>query len=554
VKTKTFEVVFILMMIVTLLCSPSSGQTVLLEENWDSGTIDGGKWTVSNPAGTVVQLEDLGSGDFAIYTMVTDELAATQANFYSADTFSRGNDIYCEFLAWGNPDNAFDGWNTQFGAVPGSGFPHQSQIAGPWRQNDSDADHYLTNQEACISHYVFRLQNWDDGNFPGGSPNKGIGLYRYDEDEYNSGPAPSINYVINFQNAREKSKAILHRVYLDDTQGSRFQWSNDGGATWNLEVDSRGTSGGTQASGLHVGFGAYAVAVFIDDIRVVTGDGSPSIPILPGSQPGVPLLDENWDSGVFDPSEWAVSLEFESQFETGMTIGVEEFDPVGFPGNFSMHAKGQDMSLAGSAHHTAFFHALPFPRGENLVCEFTFWRDLNETGWAGSVCQSYGIHGPFHKNKHDLLFNPEAMIRYFIPWTPTQGQEFAQPGDPWTTSPKLTQGYHNFFCNAASRELAVTVEVLLGNTNGARIRWNSPGQFQSAFLTEYDTRGVPPNIGHTSSTNPYIGFGTFSGKMFWDDILLTNDQSSGPTNTPTIAPTSTPTTIVAGVENWEDLE
>ena len=543
---KRFYALGISILVMCTVAIPSWGQTVLLDENWDSGTIDGGKWSVNNPAGTVVQLEDLGGGDFAIYTQVDDELSQRLANFYSVDTFSRGNEIYCEFLAWYDPAASKKGWAT------GSNTPAiRAQVAGPWRQNNTGPNHYFDNQEACFSHFV-----QGQPNFGGGTS-----LYRIEEDgDYQAGARVALNYFNHILNASEKSKGLLHRVYLGDTQGARFQWSNDGGTTWYLEEDTRGTSGGTQAAGLLVGFGTNSRAVFIDDIRVVSGDGSPPIPIRPGTQAGVPLVDENWDSGIVDPTEWSVSLEFESLFEMEMEIGVQEFDPTGFPGNFAMSARGQNVSLRGSWHQTTFFHVLPFPRGQNVVCGFKFWRDAMDTGWGGTNCQSYHVGGPWHKDKSDLLFTPEAQIRYWIPWTPAgQGQEFATPGNPWTTSPKLTQGYHDAFCAATSREMCVTVEVLLGSTHGARIRWKSDGQFQTSFLTEYDTRGLPPDVGgnepwNFSSPEAYVGFGTYSGRMFWDDISVVNDGSFGPASTPTIAPTPTETAVVAAVGNWENLE
>jgi len=541
---KRFSVFGLSVLLVCFVFVPSWAQTVLLEENWDSGTIDGAKWTTSNPAGTVVQLEDLGGGDFAIYTQVDDELQQRQANFYSVDTFSRGNDIYCEFLAWGDTNNSFRGWFNQK-------FPLRAQVAGPWRQNNNAAQHYFKNVEACFTHWILGTRNWSGFG--------GDGYMRLDEGgQFNTGNPADIKYVVHFINATEKSKAVLHRVYLDDAQGARFQWSPDGGTTWNLINDSRGLAGGTQTSGLHVGFGTNSTAVFIDDIRVVSGDGSPAVPIQTNTIAGSPLLDEDWNSGSIDHDKWSVSLEFESLFESGMYIGLDEFDPAGFPGDFSMNAEGQTTSLVGSIHHTAFFAIPAFYRGGNLTCEFKIWRDTTRVGWGGTPNQSYMVGGPWKKNKHNLMLNnQEAMIRYWIPWTPAgQGQEFAQPNDQslWTISPKLSQGYHLAFDNSASRELCMTVQVILGDTHGARIRWNSPGQFQTSFLTEYDNRGVPPDVGSSSSNQVYAGWGSYSGRMFWDDILITNDQSSGPTHTPTIAPTPTETAFVGAVENWDQLE
>jgi len=544
-KSEKPFVLTLLTVLAITVCVPSWGQTVLLDENWDSGTIDGGKWTVSNLAGTIVQLEDLGGGDFAIYTQVDDELSQRLANFYSVDTFSRGNDIYCEFLAWYDPAASKKGW------ASGNNTPAiRAQVAGPWRQNTTGPNHYFDNQEACFSHFV-----QGQPNFGGGTS-----LYRVEEGgDYAAGPRVALNYFNHILHATEKSLGLLHRVYLDDTQGARFQWSNDGGTTWFLEEDTRGTSGGTQTSGLFVGFGTNSRAVFIDDIRVVSGDGSPAIPPRPGSQVGIPLLDQDWDTGVVDPLEWAVSLEFETQFEMEMDIGLQEFDPTGFPGNFSMSARGQNVSLRGSWHQTSFFHVLPFPRGDDLACTFKIWRDKEDRGWGGSPAQNYMVGGPWHKDKSDLIFTPEAQIRYWQQWTAVgNGQEYAEPGDPWTTSPVLSENYHNAFLAAVSRENCLTIEVALGNTHGGRIRWRADNQGITDYQTEYDNRGVPPMGGEGpwtfSSPEAYFGGGTYSGRMFWDEILVVNDQSSGPTSTPTISPTSTPTAIVSGVENWEQLE
>ena len=223
-KIITFYSCPLLILLVFSTFGPSWSQTEVFFEDWNTGTIDAGEWTVFTAPGGEAQLSDLGGGDFAIYTRTTDAMEQHHNAFYSVDSYDRGQNIYCEFLAWG--DLSLDGWQNNFPAVSMIGGPWQRAVGGgPMSQN------VVQTQEAAFS--LWRNQP-----------------LRFSQNEWDSGPPLSLLYNTTWDAATSKADAILHRVYLDDSLGARAQWSADGGATWTLEVDSRGTFGGTQTNNL----------------------------------------------------------------------------------------------------------------------------------------------------------------------------------------------------------------------------------------------------------------------------------------------------------------
>jgi len=532
VNIKSF---FTFALLTCFLGDTSWAQTEVFFEDWDTGVVDSGKWKIYSHPGGDAQLYDMnGDGsDWAFYTStVSPEPGDRHMNaFYSVDTFDRGDNIYCEFIAWG--DLSLDGYQ--------GNFPLVAMIGGPWLQFDNPPQHSVWNQEAAVSLWIHQP-------------------LRFSQNEWDSGPALTLGYNTEWQVATSKDEAILHRVYLDDALGARFQWSVDGGASWTLEVDSRGIFGGTQLTGLFLGFSSAGSGVLIDDIRVVINDVNPPVPTPPDPNGPGPLLCEDWNTGVIDPGAWTATLQVEDTFNMGQSIGLEEFDPVGFPADYAMHAKGPDLTLTGSDHKTTFFSFFQYPRGDNVFCEFKIWGDETRPGWANSTMGAhYHIGGPWHYDRGSLLFSPEGMIRYWASYAegpPVLGQEFAQSGDPWTTSPKLSQAYHDAFLQSTSREQCMQIRVELGNANGASCEWKAEGIGITDYQVEYNTLGVPPNAPAVSHISAFVGFGTYSGCMFWDDISVLNNNSSIPCSGP-VGPTPTPTHTPVpplSVENWERLE
>jgi len=533
-KSKRFCVLTLSIVLAFCVCVPSWSQTEVLFEDWNAGTVDAGKWDVVDLSDGEAQLLDLGGGDWAFYTSATSGTFQERNAFFSVDSFDRGNNIYCEFIAWGNL--SLDGWQ--------GNFPLVASIDGPWRQVGADehSPPSVPRVEAGVVEWI---------NQP----------IRFGQGMWGMGPTLSSGYNSTWAGAIGKENAILHRVYLDDTLGARMQWSTDGGANWNLEVDSRGDFGGTQLTGIHVGFASFGAAVLIDDIRVVINDVNPPKPTPPDPNAPGPMLCEDWNSGVVDPGAWLVSLQLETMFESGQSVGLEEFDPVGFPGDFAMHTKGPDSSLTGSDSRTNIYTFHAYPRGENVYCEFKCWGDNDRRGWAGSTIGShYAINGPWHFGRGFLWHESEATIRYWNAYSagpPVAGQEFGQPGEAFNMgeSQVLSQAYHDAFVQATSREQCMQIRIELGSSNGASCEWRSPGIGITDYQFEINNLGVPPqNATGVSHPNNFIGFGTYSGLMFYDDIKVLNNNSTGPTHTPTIAPTPTATSIVSAVDNWEQLE
>ncbi len=175
--------------------------------------------------------------------------------------FSRGENIRCTFLAWGDPSK--NGWQGAFPAV--------ASVNGPWRKNNTEPAPN-NSQEACFSLWL---------NQP----------LRFSQDEWNTGPPLSGSYNAAWANSEDKASAVLHRVTLGDEIGAKAEWSIDGGATWVEEVNSVGNSGGSQLDNLFLGFATSGAAVFIDRDR--RGDRRPDRDArtdphaVPGARPAV---------------------------------------------------------------------------------------------------------------------------------------------------------------------------------------------------------------------------------------------------------------------------
>ena len=252
-----------------LLCfSAGSMAAVLLEENWDSGAIDTGKWTkLGSPF-----LFDLGSaglgnsGDFALF------LAGPSYSYadvvYSAASFNRGDTLRCTFRMFRNGGGLlFTGVN------------------GPWALRNSLSGTYpsLEQIEAGFSRVL------DGASLPN--------LYYLENRDYSGGwiaedvPVDSAIHTA-FDNAIGKANGFFVRVTLGDTTGAKLEWSQDGVNfqvvrtqddamdldTIGLPVDTsyKGANRVSGSSTVWVAFGAAGEGTtnaygIVDDIVVETG-------------------------------------------------------------------------------------------------------------------------------------------------------------------------------------------------------------------------------------------------------------------------------------------
>ena len=241
-----------LSIVALLMVSTARGQVeVLLEENWNSGTIDSAKWAVHNEPGVGdVTIVDLGGGDFAC------KISSTNFGpyLYSANNFPRGQRIRVQFLVW-------------YADYPNP-FPGASAIYGPWHlAND---DHPRFTQEAAVG-FWFNIFTWNENG------------------EVNAGPgSPSIPALTQpYQDAFDKDHAVFLRATLDDSQGSILELSTNGGVTGEIVINTLGT-GLSMNQNNWIGWGTFAndgtgepKSIVVDDIRVERGPWLP----LPATSP-----------------------------------------------------------------------------------------------------------------------------------------------------------------------------------------------------------------------------------------------------------------------------
>lgn len=234
--------------------------SVLFTEDWDTGIIDSNVWDVYDIGdnGNIV-LDDLGSGNYAL-ALTGRRTAGTPVwgdVIYSVDTYDRGGFLSITFDTW------------QGGALPSyschAGFHHSNAGPGPYNT-----------MEAAIG-YIYqdlRAAGGKDGNH-------GI-----------TGTLPLFTAAI--ANAYGMSNAITFKITLGDVYGGRWEWSNDGGATWIVERDTIGNSSDSNNVTNYIGFGLF-------------GGGQWDIAVIDNI-----VVEENFhlirqSDGSTDVNEWAPS-------------------------------------------------------------------------------------------------------------------------------------------------------------------------------------------------------------------------------------------------------
>jgi hypothetical protein len=494
----------------TLAATQTMAATVFSEDfDASGGTLPG--TFLSNSSGdanNVAQLEDIGGGDWAFVTQSGfSSPSSHQQSFFSTGSFARGDDIRCTFLAWGDPTK--NSWQN----IP---FPSVASVNGPWRQNNTQIS--PSNQEACVSLWQHQP-------------------LRFSQAEWNTGSPLGTPYNNAWALANSKGSSILHQVGLGDTTGAYFQWSTDGGTTWNLEVDSRGQFGGTQATDLYLGWATSGAGVFIDEIVVETGPspdlpGAPEPTPTPFPAPG-PLLIEDFGAGPCDISNhWLVAIQDDPLFNGTGHLDIEEVAP----GDCAVWTAGPSAlsgATAQSVHGTNIHSFLSFDRGEDLRVTFRVWGDPSKMEplccWGGPFPANSMFGGPWHKGQFGLLFDNEAIVRYWG-WNAVDKPHFSLPGDPWVGGEDqgtwMSNNWRTEFESSIDKATSMLIQVWLGNTHGAMLRWSKNDG--TSWTVEHDFRGTESHGSGTSSNTVFLGWGTYSGAIFIDDIQVENNSRLGP--------------------------
>ena len=222
---------------------------------------------------SLVGIADLGGGDFALFTQGDDTTNHWDQYVYSQSTYNAVDNLRCTWTSWWDPGN---GSYSPEGSASGGGGnpPNGTAVNGPFHVNNQASaggpvQTHSSNIEACVAREysntggdTWRLEqdkSWGNGGSTVTDPPA-------------SAPIFSGAFHAAWDAANSKANGVMFRVWLDDTIGSAAEWSDDGGATWNMETDSReitlggGSGWGAELGVVYLGWGTHHGRVYLDDV------------------------------------------------------------------------------------------------------------------------------------------------------------------------------------------------------------------------------------------------------------------------------------------------
>ena len=532
-----------------VLIAPSNAQTTLLDEQWNSGSIDtGSTWDLDNSGGaySVVEYDPTGHpGDMAL--QMSGDGSWTQGLFKQGSFDPTGN-VQCTLKIWGGDPQ---------------GLSQDSTLAGPFHRTMNFGNSFWENLQIGVTERGngganrFGLNGWGQ-NFAGGALFSQVNL-------------GSQTLAAAWNGAASREAALTMQFTLGTDNGCRFGVSEDDGANYFIAADSRDTGiGPSYPTEFWLGFASVTGIAHLDDILLqegvtppVTPTPGPTATITPTPAEGPLPYFEDWNAGVIDPARW--------QVDHGVGAGgnlayeVVEYDPTGAPGDFAMLISEGGAQWTPGLVSNYFWDRSAKGATTNLRCTFTMWADttqfpMNESGGGGWPNDS-AIAGPWHGSQD--LVGPafwQNLVHGISERGPGANQKI---GGPWGSGNLMSsfsvsgQGLDQRWDFAISRSFALTFEVTVDAGGGATFRSSRDdgNTFSSA-----GTSG-------TSTSDPlYLGFGGPSQYVFVDNIYVEDDNNNfggappptstpgagGPTNTPG-PPTSTPNPV-SGVDDWDSYE
>ena len=225
----------------------------VFSENWNSGSINSSIWKVSRQSssgGGLLDLKDLGGGDYAIYFEGPSGGGSDHTTWlYSLNSYPRGENLRVTFTTWVDPTSTYS-WI--------GGNPIYAALHGPWH-TDNTALIY-SNPEAMIRY-------WGNNYY-----------FAQTGDPWIDGGTDLPEFLGAFQATTSKATAVKVRVWLGDVRGAKLEWT-DSSNEWQEVTDNRGVGAGDGSP--YLGWGTYGSRVFIDDIKVqIDGD-----PLPPPTEP-----------------------------------------------------------------------------------------------------------------------------------------------------------------------------------------------------------------------------------------------------------------------------
>ena len=216
-------------------------------------------------------------------------------------------------------------------------------------------------------------------------------------------------------------------------------------------------------------------------------------------------FEENWDSGVIDPAKWLTNSPGTTKCELEHLGG----------GDYAIYTRGSypDLEVADQ-HQNYFYSKQAFERGGNLRCTFKAWGDPTKPAWGGAFPKNATINGPWRfSNTANATSNQEACVSLWY------GQPIRFSQMEWDTGPVMSDAFVKTWLAATSKDKALTIRVWLGDGIGAMCEWTADGV---NWTREIDTRG---GVGGSHHGKVYLGFASYCGAVFIDDIVVENDAS-----------------------------
>jgi len=540
---------------------PITAQAVVIySENFDSATLGAGNlpanWSGLDQIDSPTQSSEFGisqsSGhgatglnQFAYTRGVNAPASGSDHTMYIAydGGFTRGSNIRCEFYFWsGIPNGVYGSWADD-GAPKGN--PCQNMMpCGPWHTRATlDAPDIGTSGALLFTGAVCVIRYWDWVNELIGCDEIG--------DPWTPPPGSlSAEFHAAGRAAVNRETAVCCRCWLGHTDGLMFEWDSpvvngpggEGPGVFYTEKDTRDLGTGNADVNVLIAFESYAGACCYDDISV-TDDTKGLLwsENFDGTAPGVDVVPIGWEArnqigpnhdpggtGVIQKSEYGIKAQDLAVYQRGTTLG------------------------SGSNHTPYVSYDNTFNRGDSLRVTFKAirgvannvfgsWADDGQFGPEGLIT----FNGPWHQlamRANAMAGMPmigsgvgpatnEGIIRYWA----KPGWGFDQPGDAWTpvAANQVSAGFTDAWFDSLSKDKAICVRVVLGDSTGARLSYRPPGI--PDFINESDNRAAAagPGVGSTA-TDLILAWATFASSLMIDDVVV----ETGPLP-PTVTPTST---------------
>jgi len=243
----------------------------LFYENYNDGVMNTAMWInwsepddFMPPQSSVSQygLTNLGGGDYAFFLQGPGGWHWWQWT-YSTVEFPRGHNLRVRYRVWYDPamgEYQFDEPPNGLAIQGGFGSSNTTQT---WTFTEA-----LVGREWHDTLDTMRLEQDHSWSTNGGASTTG-------SDPPASPPVFSTDFQDAFENADSKATSLLIQIWLDDTIGAMAEWSDDDGATWTVETDTRektlgaGNGWGSERSDVYIGFSTHYGAPHMDDIYVM---------------------------------------------------------------------------------------------------------------------------------------------------------------------------------------------------------------------------------------------------------------------------------------------